>query len=86
METPQSSSITDINSSQSSKENHRAVPFITFDNQTKKFVISSEARAIISKPEYKKVGMISLVGKYRTGKSFLLNRVLINNKKTSKTQ
>ena len=84
METPQSSSITDINSSQSSKENHRAVPFITFDNQTKKFVISSEARAIISKPEYKKVGMISLVGKYRTGKSFLLNRVLINNKKTSK--
>ena len=58
METPQSSSITDINSSQSSKENHRAVPFITFDNQTKKFVISSEARAIISKPEYKKVGIV----------------------------
>ena len=62
-------------------ETPRAVPFITFDNQSKKFVISHEAREIISRPSYKKVGMISLVGKYRTGKSFLLNRVLINNKK-----
>lgn len=79
METPQSQS-----KETKEKENHRAVPFITFDNQTKKFVISSEAREIISKPEYKKVGMISLVGKYRTGKSFLLNRVLINNKKNAK--
>ena len=59
---------------------HKAVPFITFDNESKKFVISTEAREIISRPEYKKVGMISLVGRYRTGKSFLLNRVLINDK------
>ena len=38
-------------------ETPRAVPFITFDNQSKKFVISHEAREIISRPSYKKVGI-----------------------------
>ena len=62
-----------------------AVPFITYNESTKKFVISKEARKIISNPEKnKKIGIISLVGKYRTGKSFLLNRVIINNKNNSK--
>ena len=62
---------------------HKAVPFITLDTEIKKFIISPEAREIITKPQYKKVGMISLVGRYRTGKSFLLNRVLINNNSIS---
>ena len=58
-----------------------AIPFITYNETTKKFVINKEARKIISNSEKnKKVGIISLVGKYRTGKSFLLNRVIINNK------
>ena len=58
-----------------------AIPFITYNETTKKFVINKEARKIISNSDKnKKVGIISLVGKYRTGKSFLLNRVIINNK------
>ena len=58
-----------------------AIPFITYNESTKKFIINKEAKKIISNPEKnKKIGIISLVGKYRTGKSFLLNRVIINNK------
>ena len=57
-----------------------AVPFITYNESTKKFIINKEAKKILSNPEQnKKIGIISLVGKYRTGKSFLLNRVIINN-------
>lgn len=44
------------------------------------FVITDEAREIFQNPHYKTIGIISLVGKYRTGKSFLLNRVLLNQK------
>lgn len=45
------------------------------------FIITDEAKQILSNPIYKQIGIISLVGKYRTGKSFLLNRVLLNEKK-----
>ena len=66
-------------------QSNGAVPFITYNESTKKFVISKEARKIIANPEKnQKIGIISLVGKYRTGKSFLLNRVIINNKYNSK--
>ena len=44
------------------------------------FIITDEAKQILSNPLYKQIGIISLVGKYRTGKSFLLNRVLLNEK------
>ena len=57
-----------------------ALPFITFDSKTKKFIINEEAVKILTKPENKQIGIVSLVGKYRTGKSFLLNRVLIEKK------
>ena len=71
------SSLKNINNSQI----NGAIPFITYNESTKKFIISKEAKKIISNSEKnKKIGIISLVGKYRTGKSFLLNRVIINNK------
>lgn len=54
----------------------KAVPLISIVN--KRFHVHEESIEILSNPEYKTVGMISLVGKYRTGKSFLLNRVLLN--------
>ena len=54
-----------------------AVPFVTFNSITKKFIINEEAVKILAQPENKQIGIVSLVGKYRTGKSFLLNRVLI---------
>ena len=57
-----------------------ALPFVIFNQKTKKFIINEEAVKILTKPENKQIGIISLVGKYRTGKSFLLNRVLIEKK------
>ena len=68
-----------INKAQTQKENI-AVPFVTFNDSTKKFIINEDAIKIISKEENKQIGILSLVGKYRTGKSFLLNRVLIDKK------
>ena len=55
----------------------RPVPLVTYQN--KKFIINQEAQDILKNPIYKAIGIISLVGKYRTGKSFLLNRVILNN-------
>ena len=72
-----------LNESQISQKSNMAIPFVTFDDLTKKFLINDEAIKILSKEENKQIGILSLVGKYRTGKSFLLNRVLIE-KKSSK--
>ena len=72
-----------LNESQISQKSNMAIPFVTFDDLTKKFIINDEAIKILSKEENKQIGILSLVGKYRTGKSFLLNRVLIE-KKSSK--
>ncbi len=57
-----------------------ALPFITFEKG--KFVISEEAKKLLSQKTNDNLGIISLVGKYRTGKSFLLNRVILNRKET----
>ena len=59
----------------------RAIPLIIF--QEGKFQIPQEAHDLLTKKEYSKIGIISLVGKYRTGKSFLLNRVILNIHKKS---
>jgi len=76
----------DINEESINKNiENTAIPFITFNQTTKKFIINEDAKTILSNPKYKKIGIISLVGKYRTGKSFLLNRVLINNNKNLNT-
>jgi len=58
----------------------KAIPFVLYSN--KRYIISEEAREIFSnKFQNIGIGIISLVGKYRTGKSFLLNRVLLDQKK-----
>jgi len=56
-----------------------ALPFVTFENG--KFIISEEARKLLSQKSNDNMGIISLVGKYRTGKSFLLNRVILERQK-----
>ena len=61
-----------------------ALPFVIFNSTTKKFKINEEAVKILAQPENKQIGIVSLVGKYRTGKSFLLNRVLIEKKNHQK--
>ena len=69
---------TSLNEEKSIKQK-LAIPFITFDSKLKKFTITPEAKKIINKVSNSKIGIVSLVGKYRTGKSFLLNKVLITN-------
>ena len=46
----------------------------------KKYILDSEGERILKQERNNKIGIIALVGKYRTGKSFLLNRVLLNKK------
>jgi hypothetical protein len=48
-----------------------------FSYLLEKFHVSEEAKQFLSSIK-EKVGVISVAGKYRTGKSFLLNRVIIN--------
>ena len=57
-----------------------AIPFVTFEKG--KFIISEEAKKLLSQKSNDNLGIISLVGKYRTGKSFLLNRVILNRKES----
>ena len=57
---------------------NEAVPFVVFENN--KFIITNKAKILLNQKKFKNIGIISLVGKYRTGKSFLLNRVLLNSK------
>ena len=59
----------------------KAIPLVIF--QDGKFQIPTEAHDLLTQKEYSKIGIISLVGKYRTGKSFLLNRVILNTHKKS---
>ena len=59
----------------------KALPLVLFEDN--KFIIQEEAKNLLSQSKYKNIGIISLVGKYRTGKSFLLNRVILNTNQTS---
>ena len=59
----------------------KAIPFVIF--QDNKFQIPEEAKNLLTEKEYANIGIISLVGKYRTGKSFLLNRVILNTQQSS---
>ena len=59
----------------------KAIPLVLFENG--KFIIPQEAKQLLNQPSFNNIGIISLVGKYRTGKSFLLNRVLLNRQKNS---
>ena len=57
-------------------EKSKAIPFIIF--QDGKYIIQEQAKNILCQKSNENIGIISLVGKYRTGKSFLLNRVILN--------
>ena len=53
----------------------RAIPLISFEREG--FKVNPEAVEFLSSVK-EKVAVISVAGKYRTGKSFLLNRILLN--------
>jgi hypothetical protein len=58
-----------------------ALPFITYQ-EGHGFALSKEAEEfLLSLPEERQLGVVSIVGKYRTGKSFFVNRVLLEQKK-----
>ena len=57
-----------------SKQKEEAIPLLTVDPQTKKFVLNGEALEMLrSIPE--PIAVVGVAGLYRTGKSYLLNRV-----------
>ena len=59
-----------------------AIPFISITDG-KTFKLSPEAEEfLLSLSENRKLAVVSIVGKYRTGKSFFVNRVLLNQKKS----
>ena len=59
----------------------KAMPLVIFEDG--KFIIPEQAKKLLSQKANENIGIISLVGKYRTGKSFLLNRVILNRQQNS---
>lgn len=55
----------------------KAIPLVTWNNSNNKFELDSEAKEILSLIKGP-IGVIAVAGMYRTGKSYLLNRVLLN--------
>ena len=54
-----------------------AIPFIEINDKEGTFNVTSEAMEFLeSIPGDKKVAIVAIAGPYRTGKSFLANRVL----------
>ena len=57
-----------------------AISLITH-NKENGFQVSKEAIEFLGSPDLNddcQIGVIAVAGKYRTGKSFLLNRILLN--------
>ncbi len=54
-----------------------AIPLIEFNTTNKRFFINGDAEKILRKIEGP-IGVVSVAGMYRTGKSYLLNRMLLN--------
>jgi GTPase Era involved in 16S rRNA processing len=51
--------------------------FITIDDKTGKFEVTQQAMMFLeSLPHNKKIAIVAIAGPYRTGKSFLANRLL----------
>lgn len=46
-------------------------------NNTLGFYVSQDAKDLLRSLGNERVGVIAVAGKYRTGKSFLLNRILL---------
>jgi len=57
-----------------------AIPFIIF-NKKNGFEITKESIEFLNKLKDKNLGVISVVGKYRTGKSYFINKALLDRKK-----
>lgn len=54
----------------------KAINFIVYDKEDG-FEVSEEAKEFLLQMKDEDLGVIAVAGKYRTGKSFLLNRILL---------
>ena len=61
----------------STNDKGRPISMVTYDIKSGKFIVNPEAESIIRNLP-SPLGVISVAGMYRTGKSYLLNRVLLN--------
>lgn len=52
-----------------------AIPFII--NRQGEFVVAEEATTFLRSLSGRKLGIVCIVGKYRTGKSYLINKVIL---------
>lgn len=52
-----------------------SIPFIIFENGN--YSINADAEKILSNLNNEKIVVVSVVGRYRTGKSYLINRVIL---------
>ena len=63
------------------EEGGKAIPFITIDDLSGRFEVAQQAMVFLeSLPRNKKVAVVAIAGPYRTGKSFLANRLLSQSK------
>ena len=54
----------------------KAIPFIMYEPEKKQFEMSEEARHFLELVDGP-IGVVAVAGMYRTGKSYLLNRMLL---------
>jgi hypothetical protein len=59
----------------------QALSFITFSERNG-FMLTKEAEEFLKSLDDSQLGIVSIVGKYRTGKSFFINRVLLERQKS----
>jgi hypothetical protein len=53
----------------------QAIPFIV--NHQGEFVVTPEAKHFLQSLSGRQIGVVCIVGKYRTGKSYLINKVIL---------
>jgi hypothetical protein len=58
-------------------ENCSAIPFIKFVPENGKFELDAEAEEFLKGLVNTKLGVVAVCGKYRTGKSYLLNKLFV---------
>lgn len=56
-------------------EDGEPIPLVQYDDQSTEFILNSDAIEVINQHQGN-IGLVSIFGKHRTGKSFLLNKVL----------
>jgi len=59
------------------EEDAQAIPFIKFSSAEGKFELDPEAEAFLRSLGDVKLGIVAVCGKYRTGKSYLLNKLFV---------